>query len=70
MSLAELKSEVEKLPIAERQYLAAYLKHLTRRQDPDYGRGLDATWEAMQRGEKISLEPAWHLSNELRKSSA
>lgn len=68
MSLAEIKSELERLPAVEKSYLAAYLKHLARRQDAGYTAGLDATWQRMESGEKVPLAQALHLSSELGKS--
>lgn len=70
MSLAELKSELERLPAAEVSYLAAYLKHLARRQEGSYTAALDTTWQAMEVGEKISVEQALKLSRELGQSGA
>ena len=70
MSLTELKSELERLPAAEKTYLAAYLKHSARRQESGYVAALDTTWQAMETGEKVSLDQALHLSRELGKSGA
>jgi hypothetical protein len=70
MSIAELKSEIERLPLAEKSYLAAFLKHSTRRQDPGYLASLDVTWHRMQAGEKVSLGDALKLSDELGRSGA
>lgn len=70
MSLAELKSEIDRLPAAEAQYLAAYLMHRSRRSEASYATGLDATWEQMERGEKTSLSRALELNAELRRPSA
>ena len=70
MSLAELKSELERLPAADKSYLAAYLKHSARRQEAGYTASLDATWQTMEAGEKVSLDRALELSRELGKSGA
>ena len=70
MSLAELKSELERLPAVDKSYLAAYLKHLFRRQDTGYAAGLDTVWQAMEAGEKVPLDRALYLSRELGKSGA
>ena len=70
MSLAELKSELERLPAVDKSYLAAYLKHLSRRQEAGYAALLDATWQAMEAGEKVPLDRALELSRELGKSGA
>ena len=70
MSLAELKSELERLPAAEKNYLAAYLKHLARRQEAGYPASLDHTWQTMEAGEKVPLERVLQMSLELGKSGA
>ena len=70
MSLAELKSELERLPAADKSYLAAFLKHSARRQEAGYTASLDATWQTMEAGEKVSLERAVELSRDLGKSGA
>ena len=70
MSLAELKTELERLPAADKSYLAAFLKHSARRQDASQTGSLDHTWEAMESGEKMSLERALELSRELGRSGA
>ena len=70
MSLAELKSEIDRLPQAESQYLAAYLMHRNRRNEANYAAGLDATWEQMERGEKTGLARALELNAELRRPQA
>ncbi len=70
MSLAELKSELERLPAAEKSYLAAFLKQSARRQEPGYLESLDATWQRMQSGEKVPLTDALRMSKELGNSGA
>jgi hypothetical protein len=70
MSLAELKSEIDRLPAAEAQYLAAYLMHRSRRGEAGYAAGLDETWVQMERGEKVRLSRALELNAELRRPSA
>ncbi len=70
MSLAELKTELERLPAADKSYLAAFLKHSARRQEAGYTVTLDHTWEAVESGEKMSLERALELSRELGRSGA
>jgi hypothetical protein len=70
MSLAELKSELERLPAADKSYLAAYLRHSARRQEAGYTASLDATWQTMEAGEKVSLDRALELSRELGNSGA
>lgn len=68
MSITQIKSEVSKLDQGEILHLAAYLKHLSRRGDPAYAAGLDATWNAMSAGDKISLSEFRKVSSELKKS--
>ena len=70
MSLAELKSELERLPTVDKTYLAAYLKHLARREESGYLASLDATWQVMESGEKVPLTQALKLSRELGQSGA
>lgn len=70
MSLAELKSELERLPLAEKSYLAAYLKHSARRQEPGYVQSLDAAWQKMEAGEKVPLARVLEMSRDLRQSGA
>jgi len=50
--------------------LPAYLKHSARRQESGFTAALDTTWQAMETGEKASLDQAVHLSRELGKSGA
>lgn len=68
MSVAELKRQAKKLGQAETLHLAAYLKHLARRKDPVYLASLDATWNAMEAGDRISLTEFKKISAQLRKS--
>jgi hypothetical protein len=68
MSVALIKQEVSKLGQGEILHLAAYLKHLSRRGDPAYAAGLDATWNAMSAGDRISLGEYQKVSEELKKS--
>jgi hypothetical protein len=68
MSVAELKRQAEKLGPADTLHLAAYLTHLARRHDPAYRASLDATAEAMEGGDRISLGEFKKISAKLRKS--
>ena len=68
MSVTDIKDEVGRLKPAEVMHLAAYLKHLSRRADPAYAASLDATWDAMSAGDKISLGDYRKVSAELKKS--
>lgn len=70
MSLSDLKSELERLPPEQKNYLAAFLKHSARRQEAGYVRALDDTWEQMERGEKLSLSRVLRLSKELGEDGA
>ncbi|RRJ98655.1 hypothetical protein [Geminisphaera colitermitum] len=70
MSLAEIKEEIAHLPSAELHYLAAYTWYLSRRQEPGYVEGLDASMRAMDGGEKMALDDVLRLSADLRKSGA
>jgi hypothetical protein len=54
MSLTEIQSQVETLPPSERIVLAAYLRHLARRDEAANGRALDAAATRMEAGEKVS----------------
>jgi hypothetical protein len=68
MSVAELKRHAKKLGPADTLHLAAYLTHLARRRDPAYLASLDATCEAMEAGDKISLTEFKKINAQLRKS--
>ncbi len=68
MSVAELKRQAKKLGPADTLHLAAYLTHLARRKDPAYLAGLDATWQAMEGGDRISLAEFKKISAQLKKS--
>ena len=70
MSLTELKEELDRLPLAEKSYLAAYLKHSARQQDPGYVQSLEAVWQKMEAGEKVPMARALELSQDLRKTGA
>jgi hypothetical protein len=68
MSVAELKRQAKKLGPADTLHLAAYLRHLARRKHPAYLANLDATWDAMETGDKISLKDFKRISAQLRQS--
>ena len=68
MSLAELKTELDRLPAAEKNYLSAYLKHSARRHEAGYLESLDAVWQQMEQGEKVPLQRALQLSQDLHDS--
>ena len=67
MSLVEIKKELENLPQSEVCYLAAYLRHLSRRGDGSYKRELDEQWNACSE-EGISLKDLKEIDEQLRKS--
>ena len=68
MSVAELKRHAKKLGPADTLHLAAYLTHLARRRDSAYLASLDATFAAMEAGDKISLHEFRRINAQLRKS--
>lgn len=55
MSVLELKREIEASSEEERLFLLAYLKHLSRRDDPAYRRHLAARAQEMDTN-KVSLD--------------
>ena len=67
MSLVEIKEELKNLPQSEVCYLAAYLKHLSRRGDMAYKRELDEQWKSCSE-EGISLKDLKGIDEQLRKS--
>ena len=67
MSLVEIKKELKNLPQNEVCYLAAYLKHLSRRRDGAYKRELDEQWKSCSE-EGISLKDLKGIDEQLRKS--
>lgn len=67
MSTAELKQTAESLNAAERIFLAAYLKHLSRVDDPAYQAQLTRLNDEIEGGKKLTLDQAQHL-HETRKA--
>jgi hypothetical protein len=55
MSVLEIKREIEATSDEERLFLLAYLKHLTRRNDPGYARHLARRAQEMD-ANKVSLD--------------
>ncbi len=55
MSVLEIKQELEATSEEERLFLLAYLKHLTRRNDPGYRRHLANRAQEMD-ANRVSLE--------------
>jgi len=52
----ELQSFVDSRSEEERQYLRRYLAYLDQSRDPENGVELDRAWEAMQGGDRVSLD--------------
>ena len=70
MTLAAIKAELERLPKEEQSFLAAYLRHLGRREDPAYEAELDGLWQRMEAGEKVPLTKVLDLGRQLDQSGA
>ncbi len=67
MSSAELKRIADQLSPEERLFLAAYLKHLARRDDPAYQAELTRLNREIDRGKKYSLEQVKRINERLKK---
>ena len=65
MKLSEVKTAVAQWPEEEKIHLAAYLRHLARRDDPAHRAELDRQWEAMSRGERIHLTELRKIESDL-----
>jgi hypothetical protein len=70
MSVAEIKAEMAKMPREEVLQLAAFATHLAHRQEPGYHAGLDAAFEAMERGDKVTSQEFRRMLAEQRKTGA
>jgi len=55
MTLAEIKAGIEQSSPEERAYLAAFLKHLGRKDDPAYRSELTRLNQEIEDGKKFSL---------------
>ncbi len=66
MTVAELKSGIEQSSLEDRAYLAAFLKHLARKDDPAFQSELSRLNEEIDGGKKISLEQAKRLHETLK----
>lgn len=66
MSIAEIKSEAQKMTADDVQHLAAYFHHLARRNSPAYLAELDRAWEATEAGDRVSLAEIKRIDSELR----
>lgn len=61
MSIAELKKIVDGTNREERSFLAAYLRHVERRNDRDHRARLDELGDEFSSGPRFSLEKARDL---------
>ncbi|MCW5547714.1 MAG: hypothetical protein KIT44_02015 [Opitutaceae bacterium] len=68
MKLADVKQAVAQWPEAEKIHLAAYLKHIARRDNPVHQAELDRACESMTKGERISLEEFRRIEAKLTES--
>jgi hypothetical protein len=66
MTVTEIQSGIEQSTAEERAYLAAFLKHLARRDDPAYRSELTRLNEEIDRGKKFSLAQAKRLHETLK----
>ncbi len=66
MSLAEIQTQVEALPPAERVVLSAYLRHLARRDEAANRQALDTAAARMAAGEKVTRDQLAHLHETLK----
>jgi hypothetical protein len=66
MTMAEIKSGIEQSTFEERAYLAAFLKHLARKDDPAYQSELTRLNDEIDSGRKISLAQAIRLHETLK----
>lgn len=64
MSVAEIKSEMAKLAPGEIVHLAAYARHLARRNEPSYAAELDAARDQMGQGDRIAGAELRRLASE------
>lgn len=65
MSVAEIKSEMAKLPPGEMVHLAAYARHLARRTEPGYTAALDAECDQLEKGDRIAGTELRRIAAEL-----
>ena len=65
MSIVELKQSAEGLSTEERVFLTAYLKHLARRDDPDYQAELARLSREIDDGKKFDLEQVKRIHESL-----
>lgn len=67
MSIADLKKVVDGSNRQERVFLAAYLRHVNRRDDPNHRKKLDDLCGEFESGQRFSLKRAGELSDDLEK---
>ncbi len=56
MTIAEIQKEISLFSLEEQETLAAYLKHLSRSQDPEYQAVLNRKMDRIDQGHKVRLE--------------
>lgn len=66
MTVAEIKAGIEQSSPEERAYLAAFLKHLSRKDDPAYQTELSRLNDEIDSGQKISFAQAKQLHETLK----
>jgi len=66
MSTAELKKTIERLDSEDRVFLAAYLKHLRRVEDPGYQAELSALNAEIDNGRGFSLDQVQRMHDALK----
>ena len=66
MSTTELMDTANSLTADQRVFLAAYLKHLGRKNDPAYQSELHRLNQEIDEGKKISLKQAKRLHQQLK----
>jgi hypothetical protein len=65
MSHSQLIEFVERSSPEDRLFLQAYLEHLARASDPEFGQDLDRRLEAMRAGDEVRLADARKLHEAL-----
>jgi hypothetical protein len=65
MSVAEIKRGIQQLKPDERQEIAALLHELSRQDNPEYLRELEAEMERMDKGEKYSSAQVYAMHERL-----
>ena len=65
MDASRLKRLVDEISQEERLFLAAYLHHRLRAEDPAHQADLEERMRQMEAGNKVTLEEAWRLHRAL-----